>query len=112
MSKTTITISAIACCLIFAADCTADLLIDIDIAVASVKNKETEPDSKQSQLQLRLGKHYLNIVESDLELICDFGKHRMYWINRAKNYYRILLFTQQSVVGNVNLKTVSISGTS
>lgn len=83
MSKTTIAIGTIVCCLIFAANCTADLLIDI--AVESVQH--TEPKIKQSQLQLRLGKDYLKIVESDLELIYDFDTRRMLWINRTEHYY-------------------------
>jgi len=83
MPKTTIAISAIFCCFIVAADCTADLLIDI--AVESVQ--DTEPKIKQSKLQLRLGNDYLKIVESDLELIYDFDAHRMLWINRTEHYY-------------------------
>lgn len=83
MSKTTITIGAITCCLIFAADCTADLLLNI--AVESVQ--DIEPKIKQSQLQLRPGKDYLKIVESDLELIYDFDTSRMLWINRTEHYY-------------------------
>jgi len=83
MSKTTIAIGAIACCFVFATECTADLLIDI--AVESVQG--IEPKIKQSQLQLRLGNDYLKIVESDLELIYDFDARRMLWINQTENYY-------------------------